>query len=185
MSDSRKNIDQDWIELPSKSAMDEMSASELKTVLDDASKLWLAHDGLWFQAVEKAHGIDAAIDADREAWREFTKIEAKRIMNRLGICEGGLDDLALALRHRLYANINTMKIEKMGHSIRMTMCDCRVQSARKRKNLDFFPCKPVGIVEYTEFAKTINPKFETSCDFCPPDAVHPDGYCRWVFTLKD
>ena len=177
-------MNQNWSALPSNSALDDMNESQLKAALDDASRLWLAHDGLWFQAVEKAHGIDAAINADREAWREFTKIEAKRIMSRLGITEGGLDDLALALRHRLYANINIMKIEKRDNSIRMTMCDCRVQSARKRKNLDFFPCKSVGIVEYTEFARTINPKFETSCDFCPPDAIHSDGYCRWVFTLK-
>jgi hypothetical protein len=181
----RYDMDQDWQELSSKSGFDEMTESELRAALDDASKLWLAHDGLWFQAVEKAFGIDAAIDADREAWRDFTKIEAKRIMSRLGISIGGLDELALALRHRLYANINIMKIEKKENSIRMTMTDCRVQSARKRKNLDFFPCKSVGIVEYAEFAKTINPRFETTCDFCPPDAVNPDGYCRWVFTLND
>ena len=44
-------------------------------ILDDWAKNWLAHDGLWFQAVERASGIDTAIEADKEAWKEFTQIE--------------------------------------------------------------------------------------------------------------
>ena len=55
----------------------------VRIVMDDA-KNWLAHDGLWFQAVEKAHGMDAAIEADRAAWEKFTVVEARRIMERLG-----------------------------------------------------------------------------------------------------
>lgn len=34
---------------------------------------------------------EAAMDADREAWRQFTAIEAKRIMERLGMKPGGGD----------------------------------------------------------------------------------------------
>ena len=175
-----------WVELPATSAMQDMNADELKSVVKDASKLWLAHDGLWFQEFEKAYGIEEAIRADAEAWRIFTQLEAKRIMARLGLNgNGSVDDLALALRHRLYANINVMKIEKSGNKLRMTMVDCRVQSARKRKNLEPFPCKSVGIVEYGGFAKTINPKFNTTCKFCPPDKLPDDGYCQWEFELVD
>ena len=50
------------------------------------------------------------------------------------------------------------------------MRDCRVQSARKRKGLPDFPCKSVGVVEYGEFAKTIDPRIRTRCIACPPDA---------------
>lgn len=35
-------------------------------LLEDMAKRWLAHDGLWFQAVEKEYGMDAA------AWEKFT-----------------------------------------------------------------------------------------------------------------
>ena len=34
-------------------------------------------------------GWRAAIDADRRAWERFTVVEAKRIMERLGIAPGG------------------------------------------------------------------------------------------------
>ncbi len=63
------------------------------------------------------------------------------------------------------------------------MIECRVQAARKRKNLLPFPCKPVGLVEFGKFAKTIDPRIKTSVVLCPPDAV-TDFYCGWKFTLE-
>ena len=66
-----------------------LSREELIDIIVDDAHNWLAHDGLWFQAVEAAHGMDAAMDADREAWRRFTVIEAGRIMKRLGLEPGG------------------------------------------------------------------------------------------------
>ena len=53
----------------------ELSRENLVGLIEDAAKNWLAHDGLWFQAVERAHGLDAAIKADTEAWRKFTVVE--------------------------------------------------------------------------------------------------------------
>jgi hypothetical protein len=64
------------------------------------------------------------------------------------------------------------------------MLDCRVQSARKRKGLPDFPCKPVGLVEYEWFAKTIDPRIETRCIYCPPDKHPEDVWCAWEFELK-
>ena len=64
------------------------------------------------------------------------------------------------------------------------MVDCRVQSARKRKGLPDFPCKSVGLVEYEWFAKTIDPRIETRCICCPPDAHPDDVWCEWEFIGK-
>jgi hypothetical protein len=64
------------------------------------------------------------------------------------------------------------------------MHDCRVQSARQRKGLPDFPCKPVGLVEYATFAETIDPRIETRCLTCPPDAHPADHHCGWEFRLK-
>jgi hypothetical protein len=71
------------------------------------------------------------------------------------------------------------------HTLRFEMNDCRVQSARKRKGLPDFPCKPVGLVEYAGFASTIDPRIQTRCLACPPDP-HPETYwCAWEFTLLE
>ena len=66
-----------------------LSKEELIKIIVDDAKNWLAHDGVWFQAVEKRYGMEVAVDVDTEAWRYFTVIEARRIMDRVGIKSGG------------------------------------------------------------------------------------------------
>ena len=69
--------------------LQELSKEELIAIIIDDAKNWLAHDGLWFQAVEAQFDMATAIEIDRAAWEKFTVIEAKRIMARLGIEPGG------------------------------------------------------------------------------------------------
>ena len=159
----------------------------LEGMVIDFAKNWLAHDGLWFQAVEKATDMETAIKLDTEAWEWFTKIEAKRIMLRHGIGQnGGLEALKKALGFRLYAVLNEQTItEETDNSFVFKMVDCRVQSARKRKEMPPFPCKSVGLVEYEDFAKTIDPHIKTECIACPPDKEERDFYCGWKFSIED
>lgn len=166
--------------------LEDLSRENLLDYVRDLSKRWLAHDGLWFLVVEKEYGIEVAIELDRRAWERFTVIEAKRIMKFLGIeREGGLDALEVALNFRLYANINEQSIERPDEeTLIFSMKTCRVQEARKRKGLPDFPCKQVGLVEYTNFARTIDERIRTECVFCPPDE-HPEGvYCCWHFSIR-
>ncbi len=164
----------------------DLSREQLEGMILDFAKNWLAHDGLWFQAVEQDSGMDTAIKLDTEAWERFTKIEAKRIMARHNIPEnGGLEALKKALKYRLYSVLNVQEVsEETEKSFVFKMVDCRVQSARKRKNLPPFPCKSVGIVEYTEFARTIDPRIKTECIACPPDPQERDFYCGWKFSIE-
>ena len=164
-----------------------LSKEELIAIIVDDAKNWLAHDGLWFQAVDQKYGMETAIEIDRAAWEKFTVVEAKRIMARLGIEPGGgIPALVECFKHRLYARLNLQEsIEVSETRAVFRMVDCRVQSARKRKGLPDFPCKTVGIVEYSGFARTIDPRIETRCIACPPDA-HPDEFwCAWEFILVD
>lgn len=156
-----------------------------REMLEDAAKLWLAHDGLWFQEIEKAFGLAKAIELDKNAWERFTVIEAKRIMSRHNIpANGGLAALKAALGYRLYAYVNVQDIvEESPTSFLFRMKECRVQSARQRQGMTPFPCQEVGIVEYSLFAKTIDPAIKTECVGCPPDPKHPDYWCAWRFSV--
>ena len=120
--------------------------------------------------------MEAAVEVDTEVWRDFSAIEAKRILERLGMNPGGgIPALVECLRHRLYARLNLQDvIEQTDARVVFRMLDCRVQSARKRKGLAAHPCKSVGIAEYSEFAKAIDPRIRTRCIACPPDE-HPGG----------
>ncbi len=164
-----------------------LDREELIRIIIDDAKNWLAHDGLWFQAVEKDHGLQAAIKADRDAWEKFTVIEARRIMERLGLSPGGgIKALTECLKHRLYARLNIQEcIEVTDRRAVFRMNDCRVQSARKRKGLADFPCKPVGIIEYTNFALTVDPRIKTVCIACPPDSHTDEFWCAWEFTIGE
>jgi hypothetical protein len=173
--------------LPDREILQQHSKEELIDLLEIAAKNWLAHDGLWFLAAEDAFDMETAIELDRRAWEQFTVIEAKRIMRFLDVEPGGgIPALKKALRYRLYARLNEQEmIDVDARSFIFRMNDCRVQSARKRKGLPDFPCKPVGLVEYANFATTIDPRFQTECIACPPDP-HPEEYwCAWKFTLTE
>jgi hypothetical protein len=163
-----------------------MNQDKLNEKLSDFAKLWLAHDGLWFQAVERKFGIETAIEMDKAAWNKFSPLEAKRIMQRLNLNEnGGIETLLKALPERLYATLNQQEVVESNEKRAVFMMKtCRVQDARYRKKMEPFPCKEVGIVEYTEFVKTIDPRIKTRCLHCPPDKYNGEFWCKWEFALE-
>ena len=153
--------------------------------LQEMAKRWLAHDGLWFQALEKEYGMEAAIKIDAAVWEKFSAVEAERIKKFFQIPEGGgIPALKKALGLRFYAFVNKQEIiEQDENRIIFRMNDCRVQSARQRKGLPDFPCKAVGLVEYEVFARTIDPQIKTRCLSCPPDDHPAEYYCAWEFWI--
>ncbi|MFW9830366.1 MAG: DUF6125 family protein [Candidatus Thorarchaeota archaeon] len=166
---------------------EDLSRKDLLKVIDAYAKNWLAIDGTWFLAVEERFGIDTAIKLDTESWRRFSPVEAKRIMTDFGIEKNsGLDGLKKAIQYRVYARLNKQSIEDIDDTrFIFRMEKCRVQEARKRKGLTDFPCKPVGLVEYAEFAKTIDPRILTRCLACPPDPHPEEWWCAWEFSLTE
>ena len=146
---------------------------------------WLANDGVWFQAVEFESGMNDAKRCNDSCWAHFSPFEAWSIKKYLDLPQNpGLEGLKKALGFRLYARINTQSfIHESPDSFVFQMNECRVQYARKRKGLDDYPCKSGGLVEYTYFARSIDPRIKTECIGCPPDE-HPDEwYCAWRFKI--
>ena len=153
--------------------------------LTDAAKNWVAMDGLWFQAVEQAYGMDAALAMDRMVWEQFAVIEAQRIKERLALPEkGGLDALEIALNNRLVSLLNELEIIRPEEkTLIITLKTCRVQAARERKGLPLFPCRSIGLVEFPVFARSIDTRIMTTCLSCPPETLPGTPYCSWKFTL--
>jgi hypothetical protein len=166
-------------------ALRRMPIDELRALLKAVSVNWLANDGVWFQAVEFASGMNNAKRCNDSCWAHFSPLEAWSIRQFLGLDEQpGLEGLKRALGFRLYAAINVQSIIDEGpDAFLFQMNDCRVQAARKRKGLDDYPCKSAGLVEYAEFARAIDHRIITECVGCPPDP-HPDEwFCAWRFRL--
>jgi hypothetical protein len=146
---------------------------------------WLAADGVWFQAVEKRQGMVEAKAVNDACWASFAPLEARRVKALLSLPEtGGLDVLKQVLSHRMYATLNVWEIvEETEDSFVFRMRECRVQTARKRKGLEDYPCKSGGTVEYQGLAKGTDPRIIVECIGCPPDAHPEQWYCAWRFSL--
>jgi len=71
-----------------------------------------------------------------------------------------------------------------GNNILCFILSFKVQKLRREKELPDFPCKSVGEVEFSQFAKTVDSRIRTKCVSCPPDDVR-DFYCAWEFTIDD
>jgi hypothetical protein len=164
----------------------QLPAETLRNALEQVSVSWLANDGIWFQTVEQDSGMNDAKRCNDTCWAIFSPAEAESIRRILDLGrQPGLEGLKQALGYRLYAVINEQSIvEETRDSFVFQMNACRVQAARKRKGLQDYPCKTAGLVEYTYFARTIDPRIETECVGCPPDD-HPDAwFCAWCFSIR-
>ncbi len=168
-------------------AMVNLDSDTLKSLKKAMAVNWLANDGVWFQAVEFNENMALAKSCNDAAWSHFSPFEALRIKNLLGLGERpGLEGLKQALQFRLYADVNKQSVaNETDTSFDFFMNECRVQLARKRKGLDDYPCKSAGIIEYTTFASTIDPRIKTRVIACPPDKHPEDWFCGWHFYLED
>lgn len=168
-------------------SLQSLTKEELIQLLENYSKNLLALDGVWFQSVERTRGMEEAMYHDAEAWRRFTVIEAKRIKTFLGLPEqAGLEGLARALQLRFHANLDETELiwneEKTALTYRTK--ECRVQHARLRKGMPLHPCKPVGEIEYADFARTIDSRIACECVSCFPEVTDPTCSCAWRFFLE-
>lgn len=165
-------------------ALTRMPREKIIDLINAVSVNWLAGDGLWFQAVEHRQEMFTAKRCNDTCWTRFSPLEAYRIKQLLHLPDsGGLEALETALGYRLYSRVNIQATERHDDHLIFKMVECRVQTARKRKGLEDYPCKSAGVVEYSSFARTIDPRIKTECVACPPDK-HPDEWsCAWKFYI--
>jgi hypothetical protein len=165
--------------------IDDLDRDELLKLLRVYAQNWLAHDGCWFLGIEEELGHETARRYNNKAWERYAPVEARRLIEFLGRKPGeGLDALAEALVLRQYASINRQEVLRPDERhLVFRMNECRVQATRKRKGLPDYACKDAGIIEFSGFAHGVDPRIETRCIGCPPDAHPADWWCAWEFTL--
>ncbi len=165
----------------------EMAPEKLEELKSRVAKNWLVNDGVWFQAVEFDNGMNDAKRCNDSCWAQFSPYEAFAIKNFLKLDDQcGLEGLKKALNFRMYSLINEQSFVDEGpQSFVFQMNDCRVQSARKRKKLDDYPCKSAGLVEYEYFASAVDKRIKTECIGCPPDDHPEEWFCAWRFTMEN
>ena len=163
-----------------------LSKDQMIHMIEILAKNTAALDGTWFQAIERDQGMDDAIKYDIEAWKRFTISEGRRIKKFLDLDEHpGLAGLKEALKYKGTSLANVYEFFYEEDALIFRIVDCRVQNARERKGMGFHPCKPVGLVEYAGFAKTIDDRISCECLSCFPDMNDTSCNCSWKFRLND
>jgi Family of unknown function (DUF6125) len=113
-----------------------MSREGLLKALRMFAKNWLPHDGCWFLAVEREHGLDQAIRLDTESWAHFATVEARRIMSTFDIPQnGGLN----WLNSQRLLELLTRKSLRLVSTVRPTHPTIAIVVGNSRR------CKAIGI----------------------------------------
>jgi len=168
----------------SEDELNQLSRDQLISLLMDDSKNVIAMDGVWFQAIEKEYGMDAAMQFDGEAWKLYTRSEARRIKAFLSLGDhSGLEGLARALNYRMVDRANPSEVVRSENTLRYTIMRCRVQDARKRKGMPLHPCKSAAVFEYSGFAEEIDDRIKCRCISCYPDVSDESCACSWEFYI--
>ena len=164
--------------------LSQLSKEELIEMIRMFGDNALTIDGLWFTGVEDKFSLDTAVEIDTLTWEKYGAIEARRIKERMNIKEEGLDGLTRALNFQIWllAKGFDYKIERDGDILVITVTDCRPQKVRIKNGRGEFPCKPVGVALFREFAKVFGENIKMSCLVCPPDKHPEDVWCSWAFT---
>ena len=164
--------------------LESLSREQLMDLINIYSKNWLALDGLWFQSIEKQHGMDAAMAHDVDVWRTYTAIEARRIKKFLNLEEHpGLEGLRRAMNLRFNAHHNRHEFVCEGDALIFRTIYCRVQDTRARKGMPLHPCIQVGEVEFGEFARAIDDRIRCECVSCYPEVRDESCNCAWRFYI--
>ena len=97
----------------------------------------------------------------------------------------GLEGLEKALALRFYGRLNRSRCDHVDGKLIYTMEVCRVQAARERKGMPFHPCKGVGIIEYSGFAREIDSRIQCECLSCYPEVTDDTCCCKWAFSIPE
>lgn len=164
--------------------LNQLSREQLIELLYMDAKNLIAMDGVWFQSIEKEIGMDAAMHHDEEAWKRYTRSEARRIKQFLGLSEHpGLEGLARALSYRMVDRANPSETIMQDNKLIYRILVCRVQEARTRKNMPLHPCKSAAVYEYGGFAVEIDDRIKCRCISCYPDVTDEACSCAWEFWI--
>lgn len=167
-----------------KEELSKLTREQLIELLFIDSKNLIAMDGVWFQSIEKEMGMDCAMHHDEEAWKRYTRSEARRIKKFLGLSEHpGLEGLAKALPYRMVDRANQSETVLTDNKLIYKIVICRVQETRTRKNMPLHPCKSAAVHEYGGFAEVIDDRIKCMCISCYPDVTDDSCACAWEFWI--
>ncbi len=167
-----------------RAVLENLSKDELIDLLHVSGKDFWNVQGNWIYWVENTYGLDKAGEADEAIFGPVAMAQTHRVKKLFNL---GDDVQALLKSLELvtytYGAIQPefRDVDDKGLTLYITKCG---QDIRKTHGRDELPCKKAGLACFINHAQVINPRFKTSCLFCPPDEHPNDAWCAWRFDLE-
>ncbi|MBN1289227.1 MAG: L-2-amino-thiazoline-4-carboxylic acid hydrolase [Actinobacteria bacterium] len=146
-----------------------------------------AMDGVWFMAVEEKYGLEAALELDVKAWKNYGMAIFKRSAGMLGIkldpgSPPGMEKIGLLFETLCRVDGTESETTFNGNtcSFRILRCawwDNLVRSGRT----GLVPCEDVDNAIFAHYLQKLDPSLKI-------EAVHSrprgDGFCEWIMSGK-
>jgi hypothetical protein len=163
---------------------EQMDAPELRRYIEFLLWHYRVMDSFWYLAVSERFDEPTADRLNETVWGRIPAMAAKDLVRRFRIGEDGLAGFVKALRFWPWCILVDYRIRETPQEVVISVPACPTQEARTRRGLPEYDCREMHRLEFDSFARQIDPRIETACEFAPP-APRRDGLtCRWRFTLN-
>jgi hypothetical protein len=161
-----------------------MQAPELRSYIEFLLWHYRVMDSFWYLQIAEQFDEPTADRLNEKVWGRIAAMAAKNLVKRFAIDDHGLKGFVRALRYWPWCILVDYHIAESPEEVIISVPSCPTQDARTRRGLKEYNCREMHRLEFSSFAKEIDPRIETRCLFAPPDPRREGAVCKWRFKMN-
>ncbi len=144
--------------LQSPKAPGELSSETLLEIMRGA---YFAIDGIWFLAVEEKFGFDMAFEVDKDVWKKYGAVMARRIRKHLGLMKQDIPAIVETMKTLFLLEdwkIEAVEVSENEALLKVEFCPwySYLKKAGREKAISKL-CPEICLTLFNAWAKEINP----------------------------
>jgi len=125
---------------------------EQKIISEYLKRSYFALDGLWFVMIEDEFSFDKALEIDEKVWQVLPKIQARKVIEMLGLNGSGLPDFLQAIKVKLEAEEYSYQEKPLNKKhVQIVIQECPWYTILKKANREHLEPQIAEAICATEF----------------------------------